>query len=83
MALGVCADGILGVRMLLSAANGVCAFKGGQNCGIYTIVGAIIALASVVDSIFSFLVGQGLDKFVMFFLRKLTRRVCSQAGTGI
>ena len=69
--------------MLLSAASGACAFKGGQDCPCYSLIGAIIVSTAAIDLVLSFLVGQGFDKFVIFFLRKLTRRVCSQAGTGI
>ena len=75
VALCLCADTILGVRMLVSAAGGACAFKGGQECSSYSLIGAIIASASTIDLLLSFLVGHGYDKYALFFLRKLTRKV--------
>jgi hypothetical protein len=45
------ADFALGMRMLLSASNGHCAYKDGSNCRVHTMLGAVIVAASLTDYI--------------------------------
>jgi hypothetical protein len=68
------ADIVLGVRMLLSAATGLCAFKGSSNCTVHNVMGAIIISAAVLDFLLAV-------TFIHFFegilthLGKYTRKV--------
>jgi hypothetical protein len=39
------------VRMLLSASNGHCAYKGGSNCGVHAALGTLITSAAIMDSL--------------------------------
>jgi hypothetical protein len=45
------ADFALGMRMLISASNGHCAYKDGSNCRVHTVLGAVIVAASLMDYI--------------------------------
>jgi hypothetical protein len=47
------ADFALGVRILISASNGHCAYKGGSNCSAHIVLGAVIIAASVMDYMFA------------------------------
>lgn len=78
-----CEDTIFGMRMLLSSSSGACAFKGGQNCSSYAQLGTVMTAASAVDLILSSLVSQGYDKFFLYFLRGITRKVCLCLTTSI
>jgi hypothetical protein len=68
------ADFILGVRMLISASNGHCAFRGSSNCRVHFVLGAVLLLASVLDLLIAV-------AFMHFFhhmcmcLDKITRKV--------
>ena len=70
-------DGILGVCKLLEASRGMCTFKGGFNCSVYTVFGSVITAASVADLALAFIVGVFFDR-VLTTLDKHTRKVRSQ-----
>jgi hypothetical protein len=47
------ADFALGMRMLISASQGHCAYKGGSNCSVHVVLGSLVTAASFMDYIFA------------------------------
>ena len=69
------ADALLGIRMLITASSGVCPFRGGFNCNVHTVIGCFITVASVIDLVMAYIVGQ-LFEHVLTRLDKRTRKAC-------
>ena len=63
--------------MLMTASRGICPFKGGFECSVHTVLGAVIITASVADLALAFIVGLYFER-VLTILDKHTRKVQSQ-----
>jgi hypothetical protein len=68
------ADFALGVRILLSASNGHCAYKGGSNCSAHVMLGAAIIAASVMDFVFALVFIHCIEQ-ICIHLDTVTRKV--------
>ena len=63
--------------MLMTASRGICPFKGGFNCSMHVLLGAVITVASVADFALAFIVGVIFER-ILTFLERHTRKVRSQ-----
>jgi hypothetical protein len=68
------ADFALGVRILMSAAKGHCAYQGGSNCSVHIVLGTVITTASVIDYILAQTLIHGIEQLCLR-LDVVTRKV--------
>ena len=61
----------------MTASRGICPFKGGFNCSMHVLLGAVITATSVADFALAFIVGLIFER-VIPSLEKHTRKVRSQ-----
>jgi hypothetical protein len=70
----IVADIVLGVRILLSASKGLCAYKGSSNCTVHNVMGAVITSASVGDFFLAIIFIHFFDR-ILKHLGQHTRKV--------
>jgi hypothetical protein len=60
--------------MLISASKGYCAYKGGSNCRVHVLLGALVTSAAFTDFVFAMAFVYSIDE-ICLQLDLITRKV--------